>query len=54
MVHDLHSKSDLGGKTSSCMALGMSEPVKHYVLERTTGCFVFTAVFYEPSVLRGL
>ena len=52
MVHDLHSKSDLGGKTSFCMALGISEPVKYSVLERTTGCLVFTAVFYVPSVFR--
>lgn len=42
----VHSKGDLGGKTSFCMALGISKPVKCSVLEFTTECLVFTAVFY--------
>ena len=42
----LHSKRDLVVKTSFCMALGISKPVKRSVLEGTTECLVFTAVFY--------
>ena len=42
----LHSKGDLGVKTSFCMALGISKPVERSVLEGTTECLVFTPVFY--------